>query len=51
MLRNFATLVWLFIKQPGLALMLWRARHDLPRLLAMRRALEPVDEQSSTREI
>jgi hypothetical protein len=50
MLRKCAIFAWICIKQPRLALMLWRARHDLPRLLAMRRALEPVDEQSSTRE-
>lgn len=50
MLRKYAILAWICIKQPGLALMLWRARHNIPELLKMRRALEAVEEHLSTRE-
>jgi len=49
-IRNALTLAWIFIKQPGLALMVWRARHDIPELRKMLRAIEIVDRQSGTRE-
>lgn len=45
MICNSVILAWIFIKQPRLAHIVWRARHDIPELRRLLRTLDVTDRQ------